>query len=523
MKKIAPQRPASLSRTSSLKSHSQSDSYPGSSPASSASKDTNEAEEPPGRSPIISDAASPAVSDRIPEVRPEFGAPAPRTHRDFPESEFWRQVPAYRNVESRTFFDHTWQSRHALTSAHKLPGLLGEVLPADFYADLIQAEQQAPMSVRLSPYVLALIDWSNAAADPVRKQYLPLASEMVADHPHLRFDPLFEQEDQRAPGLVHRYPDRVLLLAQKACPVYCRFCTRSYAVGPDTARLRKVRLTPDATRWARSFAYIQAHPAIEDVVISGGDAFQLSAEELRHLGHHLLDIEHVRRLRFDTRGPAALPMKILSDHAWFRALAELVERGRRMAKEVVLHTHFNHPNEATYITRMAMNLMFEYGITVRNQSVLLRGVNDDAETMRFLLQRLSYLNVHPYYVFQHDMVPGAEDLRTPLATAIELEKQMRGTTSGFNTPAFVVDLPGGGGKRDVHSYESYNSTTGISVYRSPNVDEGRVYLYFDPIHLLSAQGQEMWAIPEMRESMVAEALAEAEVTNAQARRALLDC
>jgi lysine 2,3-aminomutase len=214
-------------------------------------------------------------------------------------------------------------------------------------------------------------------------------------------------------------------------------------------------------------------------------------------------------MRFATKGPAVMPQKILTDMAWTDALTQVVDHGRRLHKEVVLHTHFNHPTEITSITEEAMNLLFERGITVRNQSVLVRGVNDAAQVMTLLVKRLGHVNVHPYYVYQHDLVQGVEDLRTSVGAAITLEKQVRGATAGFNTPTFVVDAPGGGGKRDVHSFEHYDRETGISVYTSPSVHSDAYYFYFDPLHLLSAEVQKRWSNPVEQEAMMATALAQA--------------
>jgi lysine 2,3-aminomutase len=218
---------------------------------------------------------------------------------------------------------------------------------------------------------------------------------------------------------------------------------------------------------------------------------------------------NIRRLRLATKGPAVLPQKILTDHAWTDALTRLVEQGRRLHKEVALHTHFNHPEEITDITRQAMDLLFERGITVRNQSVLQRGVNDSVETMTLLVKRLGHVNVHPYYVYMHDLVKGVEDLRTSLDTALVIEKHVRGVTAGFNTPTFVVDAPGGGGKRDVHSFEHYNRETGISVFTSPSVHAGAYYFYFDPLHLLSPDVQVRWKDRAEQDAMMAGALAQA--------------
>jgi lysine 2,3-aminomutase len=173
---------------------------------------------------------------------------------------------------------------------------------------------------------------------------------------------------------------------------------------------------------------------------------------------------------------------------------------------VAVHTHFNHPREATGITQDALDLLFERGVPVRNQCVLLRGVNDTPAVLELLCRKLSVLNVQPYYVFQHDQVRGVEDLRTALETARTLEKQIRGTTAGFRTPAFMVDVSGGGGKRDVHSFEHYDRETGISVFTSPGVKPGRSFFHFDPLDLLPEDGRRRWADPANHAEMLAQAM-----------------
>jgi lysine 2,3-aminomutase len=431
---------------------------------------------------------------------------APReSHRDLVGDEFWRRVPAYREIDEAMFLDHRFQMKHSVTRAEQLYAVLREHVSDAFYQAVEEGLARAPMSVRLSPYVVSLIDWEQPEADPIRRQFLPLASELLPDHPMARLDSLSERACSPVPGLTHRYPDKVLFLTQDRCPVYCRFCTRSYAVGLDTG-VRKDHVSAQRDRWELAFEYLRNHPEVEDVVISGGDSYSLREDQIRLIGHSLLEIPSIRRMRFATKGLAVMPMKLLTDEPWFQALADVARRGRKLHKEVCVHTHFNHPREVTDITRRAVGRLFEEGITVRNQCVLLRGVNDDAETMRTLTKRLGYIQVHPYYVFQHDMVTGVEDLRTTLATAIELEKQMRGATAGFHCPTFVVDTPGGGGKRDVHSYEHYDQVTGVSVFRSPNIDQSTRYLYFDPLDLLPEEGQERWADPREHERIVEEAL-----------------
>ncbi|MBX3206410.1 MAG: KamA family radical SAM protein [Labilithrix sp.] len=435
--------------------------------------------------------------------------PSTLAYRDLLRGPFWRKIPAYAEVTEEQFLDHAWQAKHTITKPAKLLEALRDLVPASFIADAEAGFGRSPMSVRVSPYLLSLIDWTKPYEDPLRIQFLPLGSRLLPDHPKLDLDSLHEQADAPVPGLTHRYPDKALFLALDTCPVYCRFCTRSYAVGVDTEEVEKVSLKVSSDRWARAFDYIRSRPELEDIVISGGDAYQLRAQQLEEIGDALLAMPNIRRMRIATKGPAVMPQKLLTDHAWTDTLTRIVEKGRKVHKEVVLHTHFNHPNEITGITEAAMHKLLERGIVVRNQSVLQRGVNDSPETMTMLVKRMGHLNVHAYYVYVHDLVTGVEDLRTSVDTALFIEKHVRGSTAGFNTPTFVVDAPGGGGKRDAHSYEYYDRETGISVYQAPSVKPGQFFMYFDPLHELSTSAQRRWADPSEHESMLGAALAKA--------------
>jgi lysine 2,3-aminomutase len=435
--------------------------------------------------------------------------PATLSYKQLRRDEFWRRIPAYREVDEKAFLDHTWQAKHSITRTDKLLDAVQGLVPESFVADASDGFKRSPMSVRVSPYLLSLIDWADPYNDPLRRQFIPLGSRLLSDHPKLNLDSLNELGDAPVPGLTHRYPDKALFLALDTCPVYCRFCTRSYAVGVDTDEVEKVHLRANDDRWRRAFAYVASRPELEDIVVSGGDAYQLRAAQITEIGEALLSMPNIRRIRFATKGPAVMPQKILTDEAWRDALCGVVERGRKLHKEVVLHTHFNHPNEITGITEAAMNALFERGVTVRNQSVLQRGVNDTVEEMQLLVKRLGYVNVHPYYVYMHDLVKGVEDLRTTLDTALHIEKHVRGSTAGFNTPTFVVDAPGGGGKRDVHSFEYYDRETGVSVFTSPAVKKNTFYLYYDPLHSLSVSAQRRWEDPAEQEIMVQNAIARA--------------
>ena len=426
--------------------------------------------------------------------------------RNFDYSNFWQSIPLWKDVSREEFADHKWQDRNAIVSFKKFIAVASDLASPSFIEDAKKGFEMSPMAVRISPYLFSLIDWNNPVEDPIRTQFLPLASQLQSDHPMLTFDSLHEQEDAPVKGLTHRYEDKVLFLALDICPVYCRFCTRSYAVGSATPQAEKVSLKASKNRWQDMFNYLRENPQVEDVVISGGDSYRLKTSQITQIGEELLKIDHIRRFRFATKGPAIMPMKITSDLDWTNAIAIISDKARKQRKEVCIHTHFNHPRELTGFTEEAMGILFERGIKVRNQSVFQRGVNDDAETMIELTKKMSYANVQPYYVYIHDLVKGTEDLRTSVQTGLDVEKRLRGVTAGFNTPTFVVDAPEGGGKRDAHSFEHYDRETGISVYTAPSVKEGRYFLYYDPLHSLSKNIQRLWNNPRAANQMIKDSL-----------------
>ncbi len=470
---------------------------------------------------MLTDVVSRAADSQamLPALKLPVGPEALR-YKDLPETEFWRRIPAYADIDVETFADHKWQATHSISRVDQLFGVVDTIVSNGFLNDARLGFALAPMSVRISPYLISLIDWSKPYGDPIRRQFVPVGSALLPDHPMLGFDSLNEQVDAPVPGLTHRYPDKALFLALNTCPVYCRFCTRSYAVGIDTEQVEKVNLRVSKDRWKQAFDYTASRPELEDIVVSGGDAYQLRPTQITEIGEAFLSMDNVRRIRFASKGPAVMPQKILTDLAWRDALVAVVDKGRRLHKEVVLHTHFNHPNEITYVTKEAMGALTERGVTVRNQCVLQRGVNDTVETMTMLVKRLGYMNVHPYYVYMSDLVKGVEDLRTSLETALRLEKHVRGSTAGFNTPTFVVDAPGGGGKRDVHSFEHYNRETGVSVYTSPAVKEGAYFTYFDPLWSLSPATVSRWRNNGERDLMVGAAVAQAQREDVRQRDAV---
>lgn len=419
----------------------------------------------------------------------------------------WTRFKPWADVPRSVFEDNAWQDRNAIARLPQLQAALEGVISPDALGDIEAGLAKAGMSIRLNPYIVTLIDWSRAWSDPIRRQFLPMYSEQEEDHPGLEIDSLEEQAHSPVPSIVHRYPDKVLFLVTSVCPVYCQYCTRSYAVGQSTQLIEKDHVT-SVQNWAPALDYIRSHPQIEDVVVSGGDLARLKPAHVRALGNSLLEIEHVRRIRFATKVISVQPMKILTDHDWFDAVVQVVERGRSMFKDVCIHTHFNHPNEVTPLVEAAMRRLHEKGVVVRNQTVLLRGVNDDAATLRSLIKKLGRVNIHPYYVYLCDMVKATEHFRLPLKTAQRLEKEVRGTTAGFNTPLFIVDTPSG--KRDVHSAEFHDGHYGVSGFVSPVVAPGRMRYYFDPIRSLTEAAAQEWAAPDARETILARLAAQAQ-------------
>lgn len=314
--------------------------------------------------------------------------------------------------------------------------------------------------------------------------------------------------------------------ATDVCPTYCTYCTRAHAVGDNTGCLKKLSFKPSIHRFDAVFAYIEATTQLQDIVVSGGDCYSLQPEQLHAIGERLLRIPHIRRFRFASRGLAVAPVRLVDPNdRWADALMDISRKGREAGKSVAFHTHFNHPNEISWVTTAAAQRLFEAGVTMRNQTVLLRGVNDDVETMSALIRRLADNNISPvssavvltrppppgaphrtspqlkrvlthsfsflsqYYVYLCDMVQNNEGMRTSLQTMLDLETQIRGSIAGFVMPQFVVDLPGGGGKRLASTYESYDRKTGISRFVAPAVTTasagGRgkpeVFEYHDPI------------------------------------------
>lgn len=431
-------------------------------------------------------------------------------HRELRDDKFWQEIPAWKNITPEQFADHNWQSHNSIRKIEQIKNVLQHRLKDDTLQDIIKGQDFTPMNIRITPYIFSLINWDDPINDPLRKQFLPVGSQFLSDHPFYLPDSLAEEEDSPVHMLTHRYPDKVLFLPLTFCPVYCSYCTRSRLIGGSTETIEKHTYGANQKNWEPVFEYIRNNPVVEDVIISGGDIYNLTAPQITLIGETLLKIPHVRRIRYATKGIAIFPQKILTDSVWVKAFLGVHKLGRSLGKQVMIHTHFSCAHEITKWSQKAMDILFSEGVTVRNQAVMQIGVNNTVPNMIALIKGLGYLNIQPYYVYVPDMVPGCEHLRPTLREGIELEKCIRGITSGFNIPSFVCDLPEGGGKRHVASYEYYDEETGISVWRAPYVKPDQVFTYFDPIHRLSKEMQKRWEVISEREIMVKDAKSKAQ-------------
>ena len=350
--------------------------------------------------------------------------------------------------------DWRWQLRHSVRSLEELARLVP--LTEDERRGCLETKEIFRLGI--SPYYLSLIDPEHPFC-PVRMQAIPRGAEALRSPGELR-DPLGEDRHRPVRAIVHKYPDRVLLLALDHCPVYCRHCTRRRITSGEEGGISREELD-------EAVAYLREHREVRDVLVSGGDPLLLSTARLVDLLEQIRAVPHVEIIRIGTRVPVCLPMRI--DEELARAL-------RRFAPLFVV-THFNHAKEVTPEAREACELLVDHGIPVENQAVLMRRVNSSARAIKDLMQKCLTMRVRPYYLHQMDVAEGLEHLRTPLQKGIEILGALRGWTSGLAVPHLAVDLPGGGGKVTLqpdYLLERRERETLLKSYR------GETYSYPEP-------------------------------------------
>jgi lysine 2,3-aminomutase len=339
-----------------------------------------------------------------------------------------------RDAFRRQFFprasDEEWNDwRWQLRNSFRDIGSLGRILSLSDDERAAILRHTGTLPVGITPYYAGLLNALDPA-QPLRRTVVMVSGE-YQQSPGEAADPLDEDRDSPVPGVVHRYPDRVLLLVTGTCPVYCRYCTRSRMVGFPGGEYEF-----NTSQWTRAIEYIAGTPTVRDVLISGGDPLVLSDDRLEWLLERLRRIPHVEFLRIGTKVPPALPQRVTEELA------------RMLAKyhPLWMSLHFTHPDELTPEVAEACSRLANAGIPLGSQTVLLAGVNDSAETLRSLFQGLLKLRVRPYYLYQCDPVSGSAHFRVPVEKGLELMRSLRGHTTGYAVPVYVIDAPGGGGK-----------------------------------------------------------------------------
>lgn len=361
----------------------------------------------------------------------------------------WKDVP------ESDWNNWKWQMRHRVCTHAELARAL--TLTPEEEAGIRREEDRLPMAV--TPYFLSLVDPDDPDC-PLRRQVVPRIEEHFLCSRDMD-DPCGEEKDSPVPRVVHRYPDRVLLIATEGCVSYCRYCTRKRIVGTTQHSISQEEL-------ARACNYIASNRRIRDVLVSGGDPLTFCDDRLEGILKALRAIKHVEVIRIGTRAPVFLPQRVTP---------ELVAMLRKY-HPLYLSIHFSHPRELTAATARACEMLSDAGIPLGSQTVILRGVNDNPSTIKKLMQELLRARVRPYYLYQCDLAVGTEHFRTPISTGINIIEKLRGHTSGYAVPTFVVDAPGGGGKIPLGPSYFISLVEGRVVLRNY---EGKIFEYPEPM------------------------------------------
>ena len=361
---------------------------------------------------------------------------------------FWPDVP------DADWNDWRWQLKHRITSLEQLRRLMPALTPEE-YAGARLANHK--LALAITPYFFNLIDPTDENC-PIRRQVIPRVEEMHTA-PWEMSDPCGEDSHSPVPGLVHRYPDRVLFLVTDRCAAYCRYCTRSRLVSNASG----YDFHPE---FDRQIQYIRDHPEVRDVLLSGGDPLLFSDERLEHLLSRLRAIPHVEFLRLGTRIPIFLPQRITPE------LCAMLKQFHPL----FISIHSNHPRELTTEARAALGRLADAGVPLGNQSVLLRHVNDDVTVMKALVQKLLLCRVKPYYIYQCDLISGSAHLRAGVRKGLEIMEGLRGHTTGYAVPQYVIDAPGGGGKVPINPEYVLSRNADRVVIRN---FEGKVFEYVE--------------------------------------------
>ncbi len=365
-----------------------------------------------------------------------------------------KRAPLYADVPNEKWNDWRWQLSNRLNSVEDIE----KILPLT-ESERIALQASGLFRVDITPYFISLVDPGDPE-DPIRKQIIPRSEEMQA-FTSMMEDSLSEDRHSPVPGLVHRYPDRVLMLVTTQCASYCRYCTRSRIVGDPGQTFSR-------HEFEMQIEYLKRTPQVRDVLLSGGDPLVLAPKILEEILSRLREIPHIEIVRIGTRVPVFMPMRVTQE------LCDMLGKYHPLW----LNIHVNHPSEISAELEAATDRLSRVGIQLGNQSVLLAGINDCVHIQRELVQKLVRIRVRPYYLYQCDLVEGAGHFRTPVAKGIEIMEGLRGHTSGYAIPQFVVDAPGGGGKIPVMPNYQISMSDHKVILRNY---EGYIATYEEPI------------------------------------------
>ncbi|MEM3071906.1 MAG: KamA family radical SAM protein [Candidatus Bathyarchaeia archaeon] len=358
----------------------------------------------------------------------------------------------FQNVPESDWNDWRWQMRHRLKTLEELEKYFTLTEEEVKGVELATSRKTLPMAI--SPYFASLMDPGDPQC-PLRKQGVPTEKEGMFQPSDMN-DPLGEERDSPVPHLVHRYPDRVLLLVTNNCAMFCRYCTRRRIVGRiEEAGIEE--LEP-------AFQYIEGKRSVRDVLISGGDPLTLSTEKLERIIRRIREIKHVEIIRIGTRVPVTLPMRI----------DEQLTSMLKKYHPLWMSLHFTHPREITPQVEQACRRLADAGVPLGSQTVLLKGINDSPLIIRKLMHKLLTLRVRPYYLYQCDLAQGISHFQTPVETGLKIMESLRGHTSGYAVPTYVIDAPGGGGKIPIAPNYLISYGNGRAVMRNYR---GEVYEY----------------------------------------------
>ncbi len=418
----------------------------------------------------------------------------------------WTRLPGYKSVSREQWESALWQRQNSVKNVKELKAAFGEFLTEELCEDILRDQREfSTMSMLIPPQMLNTMNEKDLRADPVRRYMVPLASDRHKEwpnHPRASRDSLHESEMWAVEGLTHRYPTKVLAELISTCPQYCGHCTRMDLVGNSVPQVQKHRFERSPKeRYDQILDYLRRTPSVRDVVVSGGDIANVPIAQLEAFVSALMDIPNIRDIRLATKALQALPQHFLQDEV-LRGLERLAKKAWDRGVDIAVHTHVNHASQVTPLVGRAVRKLLEMGFRdVRNQGVLLRGVNDTPnDLLELCFMLLDHAKIMPYYFYIADMIPNSEHWRTSIAEAQRLQHDIMGYLPGFATPRVTCDVPYVG-KRWINQLVDYDRVKGISYwtksYRTGiEADDAealtRRYEYCDPVYTLPPEGREYW-------------------------------